>query len=446
MSTASVKTIQIMSQIVNELPVGTNLALLHLMWAMVNGAFLESRGAIHGALTAAGFDDEEVSRGWQALRSGVWSIEEMIKRWREIVLNEGQGQVRSFEGYKPIGVDTTNFRRPRLKKGGGKFYHHLMQRAVTGIGVGVVTEVGQVAGHRIPLLRQIIAPPSGAENDKGLKQYALQRVARTLAADEVIIHDAGAKISDMHECQVPRFVIRMAANCTACRNVLPEPKKRGRRPEYGAIIRPLARTWKERTIAATLPDNRQHVRFEGRRIKVLSWQDVVCSDQKVNPDNKTFDLFVFIDPLYENPMILATNIKASPHTILSLYIDRWPVEQPPQTTKQTLGLQRQFVSHPVSCKRLPHLGLLVGNILTYLATVLPPIPTGFWDRHPKKRPVVYDASWPRAISQSLFWKTHDFGKSSPSQAICPKVGWLAAQKIADSGIRHARNPSLAFIC
>ncbi len=89
MSTASVKTIQIMSQIVNELPVGTNLALLHLMWAMVNGSFLESRGAIHSALTAAGFDDEEVSRGWQALRSGVWSIEEMIERGRDIVLSEG---------------------------------------------------------------------------------------------------------------------------------------------------------------------------------------------------------------------------------------------------------------------------------------------------------------------------------------------------------------------
>lgn len=420
MSTASVKTIQIMSQIVNELPVGTNLALLHLMWAMGNGSFLESRGAIHGALVAAGFDDEEVSRGWQALRSGVWSIEELIRRWREIVSNGGQWQVRSFEGYKPIGVDTTNFRRPRLKKGGGKFYHHLIQRAVTGIGVGVVTEVGDVAGHRIPLLREIIAPKPGAENDKGLKQYALQRVGRNLATDEVIIHDAGAKISDMHECQIPRFVIRMAANCTACRNILPEPKKYGRRPEYGEVIRPLARTWKERTIAATAPDSRKHFRFEGRLIEVLSWQDVVPSDQKVNPANKTFDLFVFADPLYENPMVLATNIKVKPQTLLSLYVDRWPVEQLPQTTKQMIGLQRQFVSHPISCQRLPHLGLLVGNILTYLAAALPPIPSGFWDRHPKKRPVAYGANWPAAIFQSLPWKTHDFGKSSRLQLICPR--------------------------
>lgn len=446
MSTASVKTIQIMSQIVNELPVGTNLALLHLMWAMVNGSFLESRGAVHGALLAAGFDDEEVSRGWQALRSGVWSIEELIQRWREIVLNEGQWQVRSFEGYKPIGVDTTNFRRPRLKKGGGKFYHHLIQRAVTGVGVGVVTEVGHVAGHRIPVVREIIAPKAGAENDKDLKQYILQRVGRTLAADEVIVHDAGAKISDMHECQVPRFVIRMAANCTVRRNILPEPKKYGRRPEYGAVIRPLARTWKDRTIAATPPDSRKRFRFEGRLIEVLSWYDVVSSDQKVDPANKPFDLFVFIDPLYENPMILATNIKAKPKTLLSLYVDRWPVEQPPQTTKQMIGLQRQYVSHPVSCKRLPHLGLLVGNILTYLAAVLPPIPTGFWDRHPKKHPVAYGASWPAVIFQSLPWRTHDFGKSSLLQLIYPRGESFRRPNLADLGLRAPQHPVLGLIC
>ncbi len=28
--------------------------------------------------------------------------------------------------------------------------------------------------------------------------------------------------------------------------------------------------------------------------------------------------------------------------------------------------------------------MLVGNILSYLALVLPPIPTGFWDRRPQK--------------------------------------------------------------
>ena len=52
--------------------------------------------------------------------------------------------------------------------------------------------------------------------------------------------------------------------------------------------------------------------------------------------------------------------------------------------KQMLGLHRQFVFAPESCQRLPELAMLVGNILSYLALVLPPIPTGFWDRRPQK--------------------------------------------------------------
>jgi len=54
--------------------------------------------------------------------------------------------------------------------------------------------------------------------------------------------------------------------------------------------------------------------------------------------------------------------------------------------KQLLGLERQFVFAPASRQRLPKLALLAVNILTYLAAVLPPLPTGFWDRQPKRTP------------------------------------------------------------
>ena len=64
--------------------------------------------------------------------------------------------------------------------------------------------------------------------------------------------------------------------------------------------------------------------------------------------------------------------------------DRWPVEQVPLVAKQMLGLHRQFVFAPESCQRLPELAMLVGNVLSYLALVLPPLPTGFWDRCPQK--------------------------------------------------------------
>jgi len=71
MSTASQKTIQALEHVVKTLPVGTNLALLQLMWAMLNGSFLKSRGAVIGALAESGFTEEQIRRSWQALRYGV---------------------------------------------------------------------------------------------------------------------------------------------------------------------------------------------------------------------------------------------------------------------------------------------------------------------------------------------------------------------------------------
>lgn len=47
-------------------------------------------------------------------------------------------------------------------------------------------------------------------------------------------------------------------------------------------------------------------------------------------------------------------------------------------------MTRQYVFNSKSCFRLPELGILAGNMLTHVAHELPPIPTGYWDRFPKK--------------------------------------------------------------
>jgi len=69
-----------------------------------------------------------------------------------------------------------------------------------------------------------------------------------------------------------------------------------------------------------------------------------------------------------------------------IYHDRWPIEQLPLAGKHMVGAHRQFVSAEASCYRLSELSLLAGSIQTYLAATLPPIPTGFWDRHPRRTP------------------------------------------------------------
>ena len=75
-----------------------------------------------------------------------------------------------------------------------------------------------------------------------------------MQADEVLVVDAGFGLADLLTEGVPRFVARVARNFTARGNLLPAYQGRGRRPSYGARVRPLPRTHKGKTIAATPPE------------------------------------------------------------------------------------------------------------------------------------------------------------------------------------------------
>jgi hypothetical protein len=189
MSTASRQTIQALEQVVKDLPVGTNLALLQLMWAMLNGSFLKSRGAVHGALAESGFSKQEIRRSWRALRYGVWSIKEIITHWRHLVLTAGHWQANEYEGYRPLAVDITAFWRPRLQGWVGKFFHRLANRAVKAVGFGVITQVGQVDGQRLPLLKRIIRVKDDEMSEAELRAEILSQVPYYLAEQEAFVHD-----------------------------------------------------------------------------------------------------------------------------------------------------------------------------------------------------------------------------------------------------------------
>jgi len=401
MSTAVKRTIQTIEQVVKVLPVGTNLALVRLMWAMVNGSFLQSRGAVHSALAASGFANHEIRRSWRALWRGVWSIDELTIRWRQQVEKEALWQPRIYEGYRVLSVDITSFWRPKLQHWYGRFYHRLANRLMPGVGFGIVAQIGSIDRKRIPLLKRIIRTTKNDDDEENLQTTILKQVPTFQEEDEIFVHDAGITILQVQEAKIPRYVIRIPNNCTARRNELPAPKKRGRPAEYGEIVRPLARSYRGREIPATQADESTQFEFAGRTIEAKGWFDVVRSDQKVAAQNETFDIWVFRDPLFDKPLAVGLKVKVSAESSFRIYLDRWPVEQPPLVAKQMLGLHRQFVFAPVSCQRLPELALLTGNILTYLAATLPPIPSGYWDRRPKKHLVGCDVIWQRVIFQKI---------------------------------------------
>ena len=52
MLTAAEGTVQAMAAIMQTVPIGTNIGLLRVLWVMVNGSFLQSRGAVLSAFCA----------------------------------------------------------------------------------------------------------------------------------------------------------------------------------------------------------------------------------------------------------------------------------------------------------------------------------------------------------------------------------------------------------
>ena len=182
MSIAIEGTIQVLQVVLQTVPIGTNLALLQLLWSILSGSFLPSRGAIFPGLQLSGFNEDESRRSWAAMRHGVWRIDDLLSSWRSYVQGEGQWVSHEYEGYRPVAADITAFWRLRLKGWAGKYFNGLANRLLGGVVFAIVAEVGQIDGHRLPLLRKIIrAHPQDMSQDK-LKESVLTLRLRSVQA------------------------------------------------------------------------------------------------------------------------------------------------------------------------------------------------------------------------------------------------------------------------
>jgi hypothetical protein len=121
--------------------------------------------------------------------------------------------------------------------------------------------------------------------------------------------DAGFGVADLLTAEVPRFVARVARNCTARGHVLSAYPGRGRRPAYGERVRPWPRTYKGTTIAATPWDAAAKWVVAGRRVRAYIWTNLVLFTAK--PGAAAFRCVVIQDSRYRAPLVLATNLPAS---------------------------------------------------------------------------------------------------------------------------------------
>jgi hypothetical protein len=388
MSQAVVETMGALCAVTQSLPIGTNLALLQFLWMILSGQLLTSRGALFPALQATGLSATAVRRSWAAFRFGAWQIGVMLYLWQQYVEGRPHWQAHQYAGYVPKAVDITPYWRPTTKACRSKHYHPQAGKALSAVEVGIVGRVGSVTnaeGHRqrVTVITDLVRGDLTDASTASLQTRLVKHVARTLEAGEVAVFDAGFEVKEVQEAGLTRYVLRGAKNLTARRNALPPYKGRGRCPEYGEKVRPLARQYKDHTIAATSPDAVETWTEEGLTFRAALWYNLVRTDVKVSAHNQVFHLAVVHDPRFKEPWVLVTSLQLSAIIVWRLYCDRWPIEQVPLIAKQMLGGARQFVSAPESCQRLPELTLLGSEMLTYLAATLPAIPTGFWDRNPK---------------------------------------------------------------
>lgn len=378
------RVIGVLCAVVARTPIGTNLGLVHLLWMLVSGRLLETRGAVIPGLSATGLAEPAVRRAWAALGQGNWTSAGLLGCWREHVEQDGQWQVHEYEGYRPVAVDVTGFWRPRLRGCATSHYHGPAGKALPAIPVGMVARVGSVGAQRLglplALVRADLADPSTAAHERALVQAAVQAAAD----DDALVCDAGFEIRQLQAAGAARYVVRAAKNITGRRAVPPAYPGRGRPRWRGELIRPLARTYRDRTLAATPPDQAVTWHEDDAIVRAEWWDDLVLAD--VPQDRMTFRLVVIHDSRWTEPLVLATTLPISARALRDLYLDRWPVEQLPLAAKQMLGAARAFVSAPETCQRLPEIALLAGSILTYLAATLPAVPTGSWDRRPRPTP------------------------------------------------------------
>lgn len=381
MPTTVYRIATLLSTLLCRLPIGTNLAMVHLFWMLLSGRLLESRGALFPALAATGLADDAVRRAWAALAYGRWEIAPLVASWQQMVEREGHWQPHTHAGLHPVACDLVGFFRPRLQHCPSQHFSSQAGKALPAIPLGIAVRVGSVGSQRVPLPCLLVRADQGDARETSLQRALLDQIATRLANDEIPIFDRGFPLSHLLAAGLPRFLVRGAKNFTARRAFLPEYKGHGRPPTRGEIVRPLARQRNGTLIPATPPDRQESWVEQGRVLHACFFDNLVESRGK--PGDPSFHAVVIRDPKYREPLLLLTKQRLSGAECRALYRDRWPVEQVPLAGKQLIGAQRQFVFAPESRRRLPELALLAGSILMYVAATQPAEATGFWDRSPR---------------------------------------------------------------
>jgi hypothetical protein len=135
--------------IVQDMPIGTNLALYEGLMTLMSGALLESRGALIPALAQEGFDRCDSLRIWQGLAHGAWDANALLAELNGRIEHEHAWTALEVGGYRVKAMDTVGYYRPRLQGCTTKHYQSAAGKALPAICLGQVGAVGPVGAQRV---------------------------------------------------------------------------------------------------------------------------------------------------------------------------------------------------------------------------------------------------------------------------------------------------------
>ena len=239
----------VLSHVVQRAPVGTNLGLFHLLWMLLSGRLLLSRGAVIPGLAALGLAAEAVRRAWAALAYGKWHAAQLLEAWEQLVREEQAFHAHQYGGYRPVACDLVGFFRPRLQDCSTKHYSSTAGKALPAIPLGIAARVGTVGTQRlaVPCLLVRGEPTDTSETD--LQTRLLQRANERLAATKrwSAIGDSPSASS-----RPPGFnAMSSALPSTLRRGGRPSPRIKGRGANPSAVR--LSAPSHARTRGAPLP-------------------------------------------------------------------------------------------------------------------------------------------------------------------------------------------------
>src|SRR5262245_33110003 len=186
MSTLVDRISLLLGALLADVPVGTNLGLFWLLWALLSGRFLLSRGAVFPALPDGGLSAESVRRAGAALAYGRWAIQSLVRAWHQVVEQEGRWHAHGYEGFHPVACDLVGFFRPRLSGCLGKHYQSGADKALPAIVLAVVAAVGSVGTVRLPLLRLILRADPTEPSEDALQSRVVAQARAALPPVEAL--------------------------------------------------------------------------------------------------------------------------------------------------------------------------------------------------------------------------------------------------------------------